>query len=57
MVRATRNNKWRGTKGHLKDKSRFYETWYKSIRIQYAKYKKAYYLKREDEHMKSQQHS
>jgi hypothetical protein len=44
-----RNIHWKGTKQHRLNKSRYYETWYKAIRIENAKYQKAYYLKRERE--------
>lgn len=54
MARPTRNNRWKGTKGHLKDKSRFYETWYKTIRNENVKYQKQYYDKREYEKFISQ---
>ena len=39
----TRSNRWKGTSGHLKDKSRYYETWYKTIRAENVKYQKQYY--------------
>ena len=49
-----RNINWKGTKQHRLNKSRYYETWYKAIRIENAKYQKAYYLKREREKFISQ---
>lgn len=54
LIPPTRNNCWRGTKGHSKDKSRFYETWYKAIRNANTKYQKQYYDKREYEKFLSQ---
>ena len=54
MVRQTRSNRWKGTSGHLKDKSRYYETWYKTIRAENVKYQKQYYDKRANEKFISQ---
>ena len=49
-----RNINWKGTKQHRLNKSRYYETWYKAIRMENVKYQKAYYLKRERERFTSQ---
>ena len=45
---------WRGTKGHAKDKSRLYETWFKAIRQANKDYAKSYYHKIENDIFKDQ---